>query len=125
MYNPTRDTGLVLRGLDLSSHGTVGGTPPAPFRILDPTCLTKRSRIRAGPSALTAGPRSFCSKLEGFPEDIQRIADVLEDAFPGMMNWGQSQDVTDDIMIKVDGYKVPAWADTINAQAVVRLQKRA
>lgn len=42
-------------------------------------------------------------KLEGFPEKVQRIADVLEEAFPGRMTWVQSQDVT----IKVEGYKVP------------------
>ena len=62
-------------------------------------------------------------KLEGFPEDIQRIADVLEEAFPGMMTWVLSEDFADNGTIRIEGYEIPAWADTINAHAVVSLKK--
>jgi len=47
-------------------------------------------------------------KLEGFPEKVQRIADVLEEAFPDMFIWVQSQELTDGISIKIDGYEMPA-----------------
>ncbi len=46
-------------------------------------------------------------KLEGFPEKVQRVADVLEEAFPGIFVWVQSQELTDGIMIKIDGYEMP------------------
>ncbi len=62
-------------------------------------------------------------KLEGFPEKVQRIADALDEAFPGMVAWVQSQDdVADDVTIKIEGYEVPEWADPIRAATTVRLK---
>lgn len=47
-------------------------------------------------------------KLEGFPEKVQRIADALEEVFPGMVAWVQSaDDDADGITIKIEGYEVP------------------
>ena len=46
-------------------------------------------------------------KLEGFPEQVQRIADVLDEAFPGMMVWVQADDDTDGIAVKIEGFENP------------------
>ncbi len=45
--------------------------------------------------------------LEGLPEKVQRIADAIEDAFPDLVAWVQSDDETGDITIKIEGYEVP------------------
>ena len=49
-------------------------------------------------------------KLEGFPEKVQRIADALENTFPGMFEWVLSPDAKCDVTIQIEGFEVPAWA---------------
>ncbi len=80
------------------------------------------SRIREPAKGLSA-MSELSIRLEGFPEEVLRIADVLEEAFPGLLAWVQSRDVPVDATIKIEGYKVPEWADTINVQTVARLNK--
>ena len=46
-------------------------------------------------------------KLEGFPETVQHIADVIDDAFPGKFAWIQAVDYAEILTIKVEGYEVP------------------
>ncbi len=47
-------------------------------------------------------------QLEGFPEKVQRIADALEEAFPGMVVWVQSEGVPDGNAVKIEGYEAPS-----------------
>jgi len=49
-------------------------------------------------------------KLEGYPEKVQRIADVLEKSFPGMLIWVLSEDTTDGIRIAIEGFELPTQA---------------
>ena len=45
--------------------------------------------------------------LEGLTEQVQQLADVIEEAFPGSIIWVQSEDETADIAIKIQGDEVP------------------
>ncbi len=44
--------------------------------------------------------------LEGYPEKVQRIADVIEVSFPSVLAWVQA-DCRSDIAIKIEGYEIP------------------
>ena len=46
-------------------------------------------------------------KLEGYPENVQRIADVIDAAFPGLLVWVQSAEPSGNITIKIEGYEIP------------------
>ena len=46
-------------------------------------------------------------RLEGYPEKVQLIADALDDAFPGMVAWDVSEDLTDGITVKIEGLEKP------------------
>ena len=46
-------------------------------------------------------------KLEGYPEKVQRIADALDDAFPGTVAWSLSEDLTNGTTIKIEGLERP------------------
>lgn len=46
-------------------------------------------------------------KLEGFPETVQHIADVIDDAFPSRIAWIQAADAGT-LTIKVEGYEMPS-----------------
>lgn len=50
----------------------------------------------------------LCIKVEGYPEKAQRIADAIDEALPGMLAWALSQDSTDDVVTKLEGYEVPS-----------------
>jgi len=52
----------------------------------------------------------LCIKLEGYPEEVQRVADALEKSFPGMLVWVLSDDTTDGIRIAVEGFELPTQA---------------
>ncbi len=47
-------------------------------------------------------------KLEGYPEKVQRIADALEDTFPGLICWVQTFDRCKDVTIAIEGYENPS-----------------
>ncbi len=47
-------------------------------------------------------------KLEGFPEKIQRIADAIEDAFPGLIAWTPSDEVAETATIRIEGVETAA-----------------
>lgn len=46
-------------------------------------------------------------KVEGFPEMVQRVADVLDAAFPGVVAWtrseGNESDEIEEFVIKIEG----------------------
>lgn len=46
-------------------------------------------------------------QLEGYPEKIQLIADALEEAFPGLIDWVSSGHNTGSTTIKIEGYEIP------------------
>lgn len=46
-------------------------------------------------------------KLQGYPENVQRIADVIDAAFPGLLVWVQSAEPAGNITIKIEGYEIP------------------
>jgi TolB-like protein len=47
-------------------------------------------------------------RLEGYPEKVQRIADALDAAFPGMVDWDLSENLTEGTTIKIEGVEKPA-----------------
>ena len=47
-------------------------------------------------------------RLEGYPEKVQRIADAVDDAFPGMVAWDQSENLPDGATIRIEGIERPA-----------------
>ncbi len=47
-------------------------------------------------------------RLEGFPEKVQRVADAIEDSFPGLISWVQGFDATGDLTIIIEGFENPS-----------------
>lgn len=47
-------------------------------------------------------------KLEELPEKVQQIADVIDEAFPGLIVWVQATDGIGDVTIKIEGYERPS-----------------
>ena len=45
--------------------------------------------------------------VEGFPEKVQRVADAIEDAFPGTFAWVSSLDCRGATVIKIEGREYP------------------
>ncbi|RYF13884.1 MAG: hypothetical protein EOO77_14930 [Oxalobacteraceae bacterium] len=55
--------------------------------------------------------------LEGYPENVQRIADAIEYVFPGLIAWVQSEDCTESVTIKIEGYENPAMPSSMLKKA--------
>ncbi len=52
-------------------------------------------------------------KLEGLPESVQHIADIIDDALPDRFVWVQSGDDVSIATIKIKGFAMPSMvADT-------------
>ena len=47
-------------------------------------------------------------KLEGYPEKVQQIANVIDEALPGLIVWAQAADYGGVFTIKIEGYEVPS-----------------
>jgi hypothetical protein len=47
-------------------------------------------------------------RIEGLPETVQRIADALDEAFPGQIAWTQTADYGKEITIAIEGFEMPS-----------------
>lgn len=47
-------------------------------------------------------------KLEGLPENVQHIADIIDDALPGKFVWVQSGEDASVVTIKIEGFEMPS-----------------
>lgn len=47
-------------------------------------------------------------KLEGLPENVQHIADIIDEALPGKFVWVQSGDNLSIITIRIEGFEMPS-----------------
>lgn len=52
-------------------------------------------------------------KIEGFPETVQHIADVIDDAFPGKFVWTQAEDYSGIVIIRIEGYVMPSMSNHV------------
>lgn len=47
-------------------------------------------------------------KLEGLPENVQHIADIIDSALPGKFVWVQSGDDVSVVTIRIEGFEMPS-----------------